>query len=148
MTMPIKPVCYQCGSSYVQKRHLQVVQISCWHCGGTMKAAFVMVGESEISPGVQPEISDESGYIKTPDHFHPPEFKHAAQQGAIIRRHFSKTTEELGFSNFCPNCNKPTGAFYLPMRIIGKIRQCNIVCSYNCAICDENELPDEDAISD
>lgn len=83
-------------------------------------------------------------YFKTPDEFRVGEYKIASEHGVLLVKQCSNPTDEAGYTLICPFCKSPTHSSDLHTSSIGKIRECNVLSGYNCLICDENELPDDE----
>lgn len=88
--------CPKC-SSRLYRRSIRVVRGSCWSCHAPMPIAFGSDGLTMMGP---PE-------------FVPLELEAAAKGGAVLREHFSKTTQTKYLANTCQSCGTFCGDFYL-----------------------------------
>ena len=88
--------CPKC-SSPLYRRSVNVVRGSCWRCHSPMPIAFGNDGLTMMAP----------------TEFLPLEIKAATDGGALLREHFSHTTQTTYLANSCQACGSFCGDFYL-----------------------------------
>lgn len=78
------------------KKYLKIINIECWKCGKPMKTALVF----------------DEGSFRGPEEFNELEISLAEQNGVILQKHYSKTSNETYLASTCRECGKFKGKFY------------------------------------
>ena len=92
----MKPQCEVC-KQVLSPATMHVIDITCWRCGLSMKAAVIKAGEN----------------IMGPEAFTSGQKKIAEESGVYISHSYSHTSHKRYMANTCPSCSAFTGAPYL-----------------------------------
>ena len=96
----LQPRCVQCGES-LELLSVYVVQTDCWKCEEPMLQAFGQTGRGARAKFVRPSELPRAAVAA------------AVSGGAILRVHYSRTTNDTYRSNTCDGCGAFVGKFYM-----------------------------------